>query len=594
MKDLRLSFKLAPSSTLLWLAAAALSFAAACSDSATPPAECSPGLERCDGACVDFGVDVKNCGACGTACAEGQTCVQGACTDGCAEGQIVCGDACVDPETDAQHCGDCDTACAQDATCEAGACQGGEGGGCPEGRVDCGGDCVDTQFDRIHCGACGTTCASDERCEGGECQAVCSPGLTDCRGACFDTQTDELHCGGCDTACAPGQTCEAGICQSLGCGSGLSQCGDSCVDTATDEQNCGGCGAVCGPVQACQSGMCACTVGPGQDLGSTVPQVVTSTTAGRSSVFSPSCAAGASSSEFVYSFTAPSAGVYTFDSAGSTFDTVLSVVDASGCTEIACNDTAGAAARVSADLATGQTVFIVVDGAAGASGTFSLAITRPTPPACPAGSFGASVPQTLTGSTAGRPNSVVPACNATATPDAGYTFTASLAGDYVFDTFGSAFDTVLHVHNGTCSGPSLGCNDDTTTEQSQVTVTLAAGQAVVVVVDGFNGATGAFTLNVNLAPPPPVCDGSGVCGDADTGCVSCALTDGCSDELTRCTGDMSCINYVGCVRSCKTPACEDGCATTFPAGVPLYDAVLTCLYCTECPVDCADVGFTCP
>ncbi|MFO0645471.1 MAG: hypothetical protein U0326_04480 [Polyangiales bacterium] len=41
------------------------------------PLPCPTGQLRCDGRCVDVTADRANCGACGTACAEGQVCTAG-------------------------------------------------------------------------------------------------------------------------------------------------------------------------------------------------------------------------------------------------------------------------------------------------------------------------------------------------------------------------------------------------------------------------------------------------------------------------------------------------------------------------------------
>src|SRR5688572_18862229 len=104
-------FRLAPSYTLLWLAAAMVAAAASCSDSPPPPSAgpaCSGSLSRCDGACVDTRNDPENCGDCSTACASGQACLDSACVaSGCDDGQTRCGDACVDTQTAAENCGAC-------------------------------------------------------------------------------------------------------------------------------------------------------------------------------------------------------------------------------------------------------------------------------------------------------------------------------------------------------------------------------------------------------------------------------------------------------------------------------------------------------
>ncbi|MGK3995324.1 MXAN_6577-like cysteine-rich protein [Sorangium sp. So ce1024] len=592
MQMLRSRSRLAPTYTLLWLAAAVLTSVASCSDGGTTtPPTCVAPLASCDGVCVDTSSDQGHCGACGVACEAGEACVAGACV-GCAQGQTACGDGCVDLQSDEGHCGSCNSACEDGQTCEDGVCQGEEP--CASGRTQCGGECVDTSSDPAHCGACDTACGEGQTCEDGACQDedVCGEGLTTCGDACVDLQTDAANCGECGAACGDGQDCVAGTCQGEDvCGSGLTTCGDACVDLQTDAANCGECGAACNASQVCQAGMCACTVSPGQDLGNAVPQIVNGTTAGGSSTYSPSCVA-TSSSERIYAFTAATAGVYSFDSAGSGYNVVLALLDAAGCSELACSADPGAAV-VTADLAAGQTVYIVVDGADGEVGTFELNIRRQSAPSCPTGAFGSAVPQTITGSTVGRPNSVTPTaagdCGVAESADAGYTFTAPVTGDYVFDTYGSAFDTVLHVHDGACRGPQLACNDDTRVEQSEVTVALVAGQTVVVVVDGArNTAAGAFTLNVRRAVPPPTCDGQGVCGEtAGNGCIACAFAGNCADELRACTDSESCINYVSCIRTCGSTAACGACRTADPEGAALYDAALACAICTECPIDCA-------
>ncbi len=593
MKKVKSRFRLAPTYTLLWLVAAALASVASCSDGGPSTAQCVAPETECDGICINTSTSSSHCGACGTVCASGQTCSAGACVSACEGGQTACGDACVDLANDEAHCGSCSEACAEGQTCQDGACQA---DGCAGGRTDCDGECVNIASDPENCGACGAACEEGESCEAGACQAGgCSDGLTDCGGACVDVDSSESHCGTCGTECNDDQTCVAGACQG-GCGSGLTTCGDACVDVQTDADNCGACGTECNATQVCQAGMCACTVGPNHDLSDAVPQIVNGTTAGLPNSYAPSCVS-ASSSERIYSFTAATAGVYSFDSSNSGYNVVLALLDATGCSELACN--ADPSAIVTADLAMGQTVYIVVDGADGQAGTFELHVTRASAPSCPAGTLAPSVPQTITGSTVGRPNSVRPTastwCHDASAPDAGYAFTAPVSGDYVFDTYGSAFDTVLHVRDATCRGTQLACSDDTVVEQSEVTVTLTAGQTVVIVVDGSKDAnSGAFTLNVQRAVPPPVCDGSGECGDGSSGCVRCAVEGNCADEIAACTDTLECIRFVDCLRTCGTAACEEACIEADPASAALYDTYTACIFCSECPNDCSGEVVTCP
>ncbi|GIW44311.1 MAG: hypothetical protein KatS3mg077_1593 [Candidatus Binatia bacterium] len=95
-------------------------------------------------------------------------------------------------------------------------------------------------------------------------------------------------------------------------------------------------------------------------------------------------------------------------------------------------------------------------------------------------------------------------CGGTEAPELSLTFTAPRAGSYTFDTFGSAFDTVLYVRSE--DGTELGCNDDVQLgvhAWSRVRVTLGAEQTVRVIVDGFGSQSGAFVLRIHAECPLP-------------------------------------------------------------------------------------------
>jgi Concanavalin A-like lectin/glucanases superfamily len=108
-----------------------------------------------------------------------------------------------------------------------------------------------------------------------------------------------------------------------------------------------------------------------------------------------------------------------------------------------------------------------------------------------------------TSSTAGFSNDYTPTCiGNSAAPDASYTWTAPSTGTYTFTTAGSAFDTVLDVraNNG---GASLGCNDDSGgTLQSSVSLSLAGGQTVLIVIDGYGSGQGLYRLNITGSTLP--------------------------------------------------------------------------------------------
>jgi hypothetical protein len=101
------------------------------------------------------------------------------------------------------------------------------------------------------------------------------------------------------------------------------------------------------------------------------------------------------------------------------------------------------------------------------------------------------------GTTVGLSNDFTPNCATRNAPDASYIWSAPVLGLYTFDTFGSEFDTILHLRPYNNSSQLLACNDDANGSlQSSVSLNLTAGQVVFVVVDGYSGSTGKYKLNI--------------------------------------------------------------------------------------------------
>ncbi len=130
---------------------------------------CQSGTARCGEGCADFHFDARNCGACGNACATGQSCIDSVCV--CSAGTSQCGSLCAVLQTDPNNCGACGNVCPSGQVCESadggvGACRA----SCSLGtHLDCGGACVDPGSDPNHCGACDTACAATQSCHLGHC-----------------------------------------------------------------------------------------------------------------------------------------------------------------------------------------------------------------------------------------------------------------------------------------------------------------------------------------------------------------------------------------------------------------------------------------
>ncbi len=282
------------------------------------------------------------------------------------------------------------------------------------------------------------------------------------------------------------------------------------------------------------------------DLGNTVPYSTSGSTAAGDNTMEGSCGGG-SANDHAFTYTAPVAGTYTFDTEGSDFDTVLYVRSTCESGELACNDNgpSGETSRVSVVLDAGQEVVVVVDGAGFESGNFDLNIE-----VCPNVDIGSTVPQSYVGSTAGGTDQAAGSCGFNGgAPDVAHAFTAPATNTYVFDTNGSSYDTRLYAFQGSaCSGTSLGCNDDGGDGNASLLVLeLDEGEVVTLVVDGYNGQSGSYMLNVSS----PVC-GNGTldpfesCEDTNLGgqtCVSLgagvggvlACTENCTFDTSGCT-----------------------------------------------------------
>jgi hypothetical protein len=108
----------------------------------------------------------------------------------------------------------------------------------------------------------------------------------------------------------------------------------------------------------------------------------------------------------------------------------------------------------------------------------------------------------VTGTTAGSLAKVDASCGGIEAPEVVYLFTAPEARTYTIDTVGSDHDTVLAVFDGDCWGEELACSDDVLGEEvrlftSEVTVSLDAGQTIVIVVDGAFEESGLYQLNIH-------------------------------------------------------------------------------------------------
>ena len=104
-------------------------------------------------------------------------------------------------------------------------------------------------------------------------------------------------------------------------------------------------------------------------------------------------------------------------------------------------------------------------------------------------------------------------------------------------------------------------------------------------VTGTSVVTSGTTTPASSSTGADVCDNSGDCQI----CAECAQFGPCNDELESCFSDADCQAFAECFGMCQgTPGCFPNCAMMHPMGAELYIAMLQCILCNECPVDCEE------
>ncbi len=202
---------------------------------------------------------------------------------------------------------------------------------------------------------------------------------------------------------------------------------------------------------------------------------------------------------------------------------------------------------------------------------------------CPDQDLGRRVgARVASGTTSGAGNHFVPSCVSGSTAsDLSFAWRAPSTGTWVFDTFGSTYDTVLYVKTS-CTGGELpgACDDDTSRGlQSQVTVSLRGGTRVVVVVDGWASSSGPYVLNIHrqLGTEAGHC-ANGVDDDGD-GLIDCADPD--------CTGDPACGMCLPREVNCTDGRDED-CDGLVDCADPDCAMDPACMTCVPFEVNCTD------
>ncbi|MFO0830350.1 MAG: hypothetical protein U0637_00775 [Phycisphaerales bacterium] len=286
-----------------------------------------------------------------------------------------------------------------------------------------------------------------------------------------------------------------------------------------------------------------------------------------------------------YSFTAPSAGCFAFSTCNGTLDTIVSVFDGCGGSEIACDDDFcgfASSSTARAVLTNGQHVLVRVAGWGTLDeGPTTLDVTQGVVPAndlcANAIALNVGIPVAFDNSCAGTEGAS--SCGFGGDPGANdiwYTFTAPAAGPYRIDTCQSnGLDTQLGAYDS-CGGSEVACNDDACGLSSAITVNAAAaGQMFVIRLAGWGGTQGQGIINVTVPPPNDTCAGA---IPVTVGTTAFDTTAASNDDATNCGGSGPEVFYS------FTPAASGGYTIdTFGSG---FDTILA-VVASDCTTELA-------
>lgn len=229
---------------------------------------------------------------------------------------------------------------------------------------------------------------------------------------------------------------------------------------------------------------------------------------------------GTTNSDVWYSYTATADGFITVGTtaiAGATLnDTTMTILDACGGVELACDDDSGPGffSLINSFAVTSGTTYIIRVASWGGSPqgqcNLSLTLNSGGPPAnddC-AGAVTVTLGSTNFDNTFAATNGTPGTCvvGGSDGADLWFRFVAPSAGLYSFDTNLSTglTDTTMQLFS-VCGGAELACDDDAGTGfLSQISYTAAAGEEILVRVAGWGTAPqrGAGTLSIVAATPP--------------------------------------------------------------------------------------------
>ncbi len=327
----------------------------------------------------------------------------------------------------------------------------------------------------------------------------------------------------------------------------------------------------CADTACARNAACPIPNCPGTFLGGVLGQQVASGVGGTGAKnLQGSC--GGTGAEVTFGWTAPTDGVFTFDTNGSTLPTRLYLLN-DGClgNELVCGAASDAGQpSVTVRLVKDQNIVIVIDAEEGTGGSFSLNVwdvalpercgdlvdndvdgltdcadsdcsndAACLSPTCPNGNIASAVgPNIVSSTTEGALGLLSGSCaEGSAGKDRSYLWIAPRTGRYKLDTRGSSLSHVLYVLRQGCTGAELACETGSTWAPAEITFEAQEGTSYIFVVDEYSSwgdpTAGNFRLNLQATESGKCSDGAD--NDAD-GTIDCL--------------DPECMTETACYPSC--------------------------------------------
>lgn len=333
---------------------------------------------------------------------------------------------------------------------------------------------------------------------------------------------------------------------------------------------------------------------------------------------------------FVY--VASCTGTATVNTCDSNYDTVLSMFDACGGTEVECNDDdCGAASQISFAVTEGTSYYIRIAGYLGGTGYGDLFIECSGTAGCvaippitvdteseeyaqvitddpfccdtewddicqtaydilvnggdpPANDECADAIEVSDGETEftniGATGIALSSCGFEDDTDVWFTYEASCDGVVMISTCGSGFDTILALYDA-CDGSEVDCNDDACGLQSQLFVETTAGTVYWIRIAGYEGAVGNGLLTISCSAPPAndECADAIEVSDGETEFTTLGAT---GTATSSCGSDDTADIWFTYEASCTGTVMFSTCGSGFDTVLSLFDA------CDGTEVDCND------